>query len=672
MLTFLRKFAKSPAAVVLFGLLLISFAVFGISDVFQAGPTRDAVVQAGSRTVSGAQFKQTFDNYRKGLEQQNQGQPVTQEEAVAQGRDRGLVENLAYTESFAALVTKLGLRPSDEQVIEEIRKATAFFDPISGRFERTIYQQKLQENGLTEPQFETLLRDDIAQNQLVSALAAGLTAPRAYAAVLSTVAREGRNIQWFAVQPGMAPAVTPPTDAQLQAFIRANTQAFTKPETRNITVAAFSADSIAPTLQINQADVQKRFDFEKDSLSTPERRTVIQIPAKTAAAANDAVARLRRGEDPAAVARAGGVQPVVYTDAPKTAVNDRVVADAAFAMAAGEVRGPIQGALGLAVVKVEKVTPGVVATLEGARSRIEAEVLRDAAVEKVYEQVKKYEDARSGGASLAEAAKTVGVSLITIPVAITAQGTTVDGQQGNFPPPMLKAAFELPQGGESEVQDAGQGEYYAVRVDKVNPSALATLAEARGPATQGYMMSELGKRMTAMAEALAARIRKGEAVDAVGRGAGATPTRVADLRRDGAGQTLTQAVLGAVFAAKSGETVVVPDEQLGVVVAKVEAVVAGDPAELAPAVAQQTVALRTTLFNDLGYAARNSARDAIKPKVDYDRARAALGLEPLPAQKGPSFIQRIQGSVSGMLAGMGLGSAPAPSAKGAPAPGTNP
>ena len=38
MLTFLRKFAKSPAAVILFGLLLISFAVFGISDVFQAGP----------------------------------------------------------------------------------------------------------------------------------------------------------------------------------------------------------------------------------------------------------------------------------------------------------------------------------------------------------------------------------------------------------------------------------------------------------------------------------------------------------------------------------------------------------------------------------------------------------------------------------------------------------
>ena len=631
MLTFLRKFAKSPAAVILFGLLLISFAVFGISDVFQAGPVRDAVVQAGSRSVSAAQFKQTFDNYRRQLEQQNQGQPVTQEEAVAQGLDRRLVENTAYTESFAALVAKLGLRPSDEQVVEEIRKSATFFDPISGRFDRAIYQQRLQENGLAEAQFETLLRDDIAQNQLVSALAAGLTAPRVYAAVLSTVAREGRNIQWFAVQPGMVPAVTPPTDAQLEAFIKANASSFTKPETRNITIAAFSASAIAPTIQINQADVQKRFDFEKDSLSTPEKRTVIQIPAKTPAAAADAVTRLRRGEDPAAVARAGGVQPVIYTDAPRTAVNDRVVAETAFAMAEGEVRGPIQGSLGLAVVKVEKITPGVEATLEGARDRIEAEVRRDAAIEQVYEQVKKYEEARSGGANLADAAKTAGATLITVPMPITAQGATIDGQRGNFPPPMLKAAFELPQGGESEVQDAGQGEYYAVRVDKVNPSALITLDEARPMATQGYIMSELGKRMTAKGEELAARIRKGEAVDAVGRTIGAAPMRASDVRRDGAGQTLTPAVLSAVFGAKAGETVVVQDEQMGVVVAKVDGVVAGDPAELAPEVAQQTLALRTTLFNDLGYAARNAARDTIKPKVDYNRARAALGLEPLPA-----------------------------------------
>ncbi len=35
MLAGFRSFAKSPFAVVLFGLLIVSFAVFGISDVFR-------------------------------------------------------------------------------------------------------------------------------------------------------------------------------------------------------------------------------------------------------------------------------------------------------------------------------------------------------------------------------------------------------------------------------------------------------------------------------------------------------------------------------------------------------------------------------------------------------------------------------------------------------------
>jgi peptidyl-prolyl cis-trans isomerase D len=417
-------------------------------------------------------------------------------------------------------------------------------------------------------------------------------------------------------------------------------------------------------LPLNPVDVQKRFDFEKDSLSTPEKRTIIQIPAKNAAAANDAVARLRRGEDPAAVARAGGVQPVIYTDSPKTAVSDRAVADAAFAMQRGEVRGPVQGSLGMAVVKVEAITPAVVATLEGVRERIEAEVRRDAAVEKVYEQVQKYEEARTGGASMAEAAKAVGVELITIPVPITAEGRSLDGQQGNFPPPMLKAAFELPQGGESDVQDAGQGEYYAVRVDKVNPSALATLAEVKGPASQAFVMDETIKRVTAKGEELAARVRKGEAIDAVGKSIGASVTRAADVRRDGAGQALSQPTVGALFTAKRGDTVVVEDDQLGVIVAKVEGVVPGDPAQLAPTVQQQTAALREVVFNDLSFAIRNAARDMIKPTIDYNRARAVLGLEPLPEPKGQTWTGKAQAWMSSLrLPFGGQGAKPEPETK---------
>jgi peptidyl-prolyl cis-trans isomerase D len=54
MLAVIRSFAKSWVAAVLIGLLIVSFAVFGINDIFKNN-FRDAVVQAGSRTTSSAE-----------------------------------------------------------------------------------------------------------------------------------------------------------------------------------------------------------------------------------------------------------------------------------------------------------------------------------------------------------------------------------------------------------------------------------------------------------------------------------------------------------------------------------------------------------------------------------------------------------------------------------------
>ncbi len=114
--------------------------------------------------------------------------------------------------------------------------------------------------------------------------------------------------------------------------MNANAAALTTPETRIFTVVRFSAKALAPTVTADPAEVKKRFDFRKDTLSTPEKRTLVQIPAKSAGEAADIAAKLAKGADPAAVAKAAGEQPLTYTDQPKGGVADPKVADAAFAL----------------------------------------------------------------------------------------------------------------------------------------------------------------------------------------------------------------------------------------------------------------------------------------------------------------------------------------------------
>ena len=121
-----------------------------------------------------------FDRARKGLEQQV-GQPVSQEMAVENKFDVRLLDELATREAFAALLQKIGVHPSDELIKQQIEKIPNFFDQVSGRFDKNLYAQTLQQNNLTVARFESGIRDEIAQQHVVAAMvnACGCRAPMA-------------------------------------------------------------------------------------------------------------------------------------------------------------------------------------------------------------------------------------------------------------------------------------------------------------------------------------------------------------------------------------------------------------------------------------------------------------------------------------------------------------
>jgi len=634
MLAAIRRFAKSWFAAVLIGLLIVSFAIFGISDVFKHGGLTDGVIKAGSRTVSLADFKREFDGYRKQAEQQV-GQPVSTEVAVENGLDKRLLNELADREALAELLHRIGIIPSDTLLRAELRKIPAFFNSVSGQFDKKLYVQRLGENGLTPASFERSLSSEIAQSHMVSAIQNGFVAPRAYSAMGAIFGLEARDVGYFVIDPRMVPPPALPTDAQLTQFMKEHAAQLTRPEQRILTVVSFSPALAGASIPVTQADLEKRFQFRKDTLSQAETRSLVQIPAKDAAAATAIAARLAKGEAPAAVAKSLGVDPIVYENKPKTAVVDHRVAEAAFALPAGQVSGPIQGDLGLAVVKVLAVTPGHAVTLEDIRPQLEAEVRKDAAAEKVYELTQAYDDAHSGGASLAESAQKAGVPAVTLgPVGKDGRGAKGEPVPG-VSQKLLDAAFALPQGGESEVEEAGAGEYFAVRVDRVIPAAMPPLAEIKPLLTRVWMQQEMVRRLQARADELAARVTKGETLEAVASSAGAKVARVVGLDRQSVGQSqsLSRDALGKVFSVKTGEVFTAQDTSFGIIVAKLEGVRAPSGPNLARLTEDTRPQMTRSLFTELGESAQKAARAQVKVIIDPARARSALGLEPLETGK---------------------------------------
>ena len=532
MLATIRNFAKSPIGVGLFALLILSFGVWGVHDVFK-GQVSNAVVTAGPRTVSPAQFKAEFDRYRKGLEQQV-GEAVSQELAVVNHLDSRLVEDLASQEAFAALLSKIGLRPADSLMKAQLEKIPAFFDQVSGRFDKKLYVQRLAENQLTAPDFEQRMRDDIAQNQFATGLVNGMRVPRAYTALGAVLDMESRDVGFFAVDPRSVAPPAMPTDAQLIQFMKDNAAQLMRPEFRLLTVVKFSPSMVSQNLPVDEAELKKRFDYRKDTLNKPETRTIAQIPVKDAKTGQAVAQRLGKGENPSLVGKSIGAEAIIYADKPRTAIADSKVAAAAFSLPQGGV-SVVQGDLGMAVVIVGAITPGRNVTLDEVRPALEAELRKDAAAQKVYDISQAYDDAHAGGASLAEAAKKAGAPTVTLGP-VTEQGQGMNGQPvPGVTPQMLKTAFALAAGTDSEIEDAGQGEYYALRVEKVIPKALPPLADVKPQLVRVWMMREMTKRLQAKADELSARVKKGESLEAVAGSVGQRVVRVTSLDRQNAG-----------------------------------------------------------------------------------------------------------------------------------------
>jgi peptidyl-prolyl cis-trans isomerase D len=636
MLAGFRSFAKSPFAVLLFGLLIVSFAIFGISDVFK-GPQGSGVISAGPRSVSAQDFKQRFDNYRKAMEQRG-GEALTPDLAVERGIDRQIVAELTLQESMAAAISKMGVKPSDKLVgdivheqMSQLPPTQRPFNPITGKFDQQAYAALLAQNGLTPANYEASLRDEIANAHFFSAVAGGLKAPRIYGALQGAYILEARDVAAFAVNPASVERPAPPTDAQLTAFMKENAERLTRPETRVLSIMRVSAKALEPTVAIDQGAVQKAYDFRKDSLAKPETRTLIQIVAPDAKAAATISQRLAKGEDPAVVAKAFGKTPLVLADKPKTAIPDRKVADAAFALAAGQVSGPITGELGVSVVKVAKITAGSVATLESVRPQIEAEVRAQAAQTKAYDQTQTYQDAHDGGADLVAAASKAGALVLT-PAPLTAQGTDQTGQPvAGLTPDIVKTAFGLAQGSESDLIELGKGEYYAVKVEKVAPASMPPLAEIKPQLTAVWMGQELTKRLKAKADALVARVKKGESIDAVAASVQSKVQKVPGLSRQNAQQHmgLGREFLGAAFQAKNGEAFTARAGPQGeaYVVAKLEAVRSAPTAAIAQIAGMAGAQAGDGLMRDLGEAARGAAKTQLKTKSNLTLARQAIGVD---------------------------------------------
>ena len=171
MLQIIRSALGSIFVKALFVLLIASFAVWGVGDIFGGPAAGRAAVSVGDVRISTQTVADEFDRQRGQL-----GPQVTPQIAIQIGLLDRVLSQFATEAVLTVEADDLGLGVGREQVGRYVREQ--FVDDL-GNFNRSAYENFLFRSQQTEAQFVDRLVTELIRNQLIGALIADDAVPEA-------------------------------------------------------------------------------------------------------------------------------------------------------------------------------------------------------------------------------------------------------------------------------------------------------------------------------------------------------------------------------------------------------------------------------------------------------------------------------------------------------------
>lgn len=578
MLSSLREHASSWIFKVLLGLLIVSFGIWGIGDIFLG--ERDPVVsKVGGVNITVTQLNQAFrEEIRRA--QSMVSQPLDTDQAKQLGLLDSALQRMQDNILFSLGSRDLGIVVSDDVLRQEIAREQAFHNP-QGQFDPTIFQQVLAASGFTEQSYIQRLRLDLATTRLAGAVTANVPVPSQMLDALYKYHAEQRVAEYVTVPKSDGSNVGTPSDEELQSFYRDHPDQFTAPELRSAVVLRLDPKLMAKDADVSDERVKQEYDTRIAEFTVPDRREVEQAVFADEAAAAAAAKAASGGKafaDAVREASAGRVSVVKLGTVEKSdLVAD--VAGPAFATRVGGVSAPVKSPLGWHVIRVVREDKGRVPPLAEVAPKLKTDIATRTAQDSLYNLSNKLEDELAGGATLDEAGKRLGLPVTTIP-RVDARGMDENGQPTPLAsePNLLRLVFQTAEGQESQVADIGGGAYAVVRVNQITQPQVRPLEDVRADAVAAWQADKRARATRARADAILEKVKGGASLADIAKAeklaVKTTPafTRATHDSESGLPLSLT----ARVFTLKVGEAAL-GESNDGVVVARVKEIKAPDP-----------------------------------------------------------------------------------------------
>lgn len=516
MLDSLRSAAQSWIAKLLLGLLVLSFGVWGIADVFRGGMTGNAALTAGGSEVSATDYRFAYEQQVMRLSQQFR-QRLTREQAKSVG-----VENQVLAQLAAGVVLDEGARNMQLGLSKDgIARLTAedpAFQDASGNFNRAQFDAVLRQSGIRAQDYLENRAKVARRQQMVEAATDGIKIPDTMLNALALYQGESRSVDYITIPVEKADAIPAPSDDALKAYFDAHKDEYKAPEYRKVTYVKLEPADIADPAAVTQEEINEYYEKNKARYGTIEQRTIEQISFADEAAANAAQEKIAAGTSFLDIGKEQGKteDDLKLGTFEKSAIPDQTIADAAFALAENGVSPVVKGGFGPVILRVTKIDPAHVKPLSEVEAEIRTTLANNIAASSISGIHDSYEQQRSDGATMADVAK--GLSLKTVTVdAVDAEGNDPSGKPVELPngQALLAAAFQAEQGFDNDALTMGNVGYLWYQIDGVTPARDRTLDEVKDKVVAAWKGEEAVKRLSQRLEDLKKRLDGGATLEAI-------------------------------------------------------------------------------------------------------------------------------------------------------------
>ena len=410
----LRTAANSVVLKVIFGIIIVSFILTGVSG-YLIGGNNNFAAKVNGQEIGRGQFENAVASERNRMQQQlgDQFSELAANENYIKTMRQQVLNRLIDEALLDQYAKDLGLGISDEQVRKAIFATPAF--QVDGKFNNTRYNALVNQMGMTSDQYAAALRNQLTTQQLINAVAGTDFMLPGETDQLAELVSQQRLVREATIDVNALAAKQQVSDAEISSYYEQNKSQFVAPE--QFRVSYIKLDAASMEQSVSDEEIQAYYDQHQDQYTQPQRNRYSVIQTKTEADAKAVLDELNKGGDFAALAKEKSADIISARNGGDMGwLEDATTPDElknAGLKEKGQLSGVIKSSVGFLVARLDDVQAAKVKPLAEVRNDIANKVKQEKSLDAYYALQQKVSDAASNdNDSLAGAEQAAGVKAV--------------------------------------------------------------------------------------------------------------------------------------------------------------------------------------------------------------------------------------------------------------------